>query len=168
MGPRESHSLARKVLLLLSSPYLTPILRVVLGALFVWASWEKILYPARLAEDVANYAILPPLLVNLWSLFLPWLEMIGGLFLILGFLTRSSSLVLSATLMSFIIAISINIARGTQIDCGCFGPGEELGWSTLLRDLLMLAMGVLILLFDRGFLALDSLLSHRIPACHKK
>ena len=117
-----------------------------MGALFVWASWEKILYPARLAEDVANYAILPPLLVNLWSLFLPWLEMIGGLFLILGFLTRSSSLVLSATLISFIIAISINIARGTQIDCGCFGAGEELGWSTLLRDLLMLAMGVLILL----------------------
>ena len=159
MGPRESRSLARKVLLLLSSPYLTPILRVVLGALFVWASWEKILYPARLAEDVANYAILPPLLTHLFALFLPWLEMMAGLFLILGLLTRSSSLILSGTLVSFIIAISINMARGIQIDCGCFGSGEELGWGTLLRDVLMLAMGVLILLFDRGFLALDSLLS---------
>jgi len=154
-------SLTRRICLLLQSPYLSATLRVILGALFVAASWDKILHPARFAEDVANYAILPPLFVNLWALILPWLEMIAGLFLIAGFLSRSSSLILSALLVSFIVAIFINIARGAEIDCGCFGTGEELGGITLLRDLVMLAMAVQIFFFDRGFFAVDSLLRER-------
>ncbi len=154
-------SLGRRIGLLLQSPYLSAILRVILGTSFVMASWDKILHPARFAEDVANFGVLPPLLVNLFSLILPWAEMIAGLFLILGFLSRSSSLVLLVLLVSFIAGISINIVRGSQIDCGCFGPGEELGVITLLRDLVMLAMGVQILAFDREFFATDSLLRRK-------
>lgn len=166
MDQRALPSFVRKAFLLLQSPHLSVILRVLLGALFVAASWDKILHPARFAEDVANYGILPPFLVNLFSLILPWAEMIAGLFLILGFLSRSSGLVLLVLLVSFIVGISINIVRGSQIDCGCFGSGEELGVITLLRDLVMLAMGVQVLLFDRGLLALDSLLRRRGKPSH--
>ncbi len=148
----------RRICLLLQSPYLSAILRVILGVLFVMASRDKILHPAGFAEDVANYGILPPLLINLFSLVLPWLEMIAGLFLILGLLSQSNSLILSALLVSFIVAISINIARGAQIDCGCFGSGEELGGIALLRDLVMLAMGVQVFFFDQGLFAVGSLL----------
>ncbi len=161
MGRSFCAPLGRRICLLLQSPYLSAILRVILGVLFVMASWDKILHPARFAEDVANYGILPSLLVNLFSLILPWAEMIAGLFLILGFLSRSSSLVLLLLLVSFIVGISINIVRGSQIDCGCFGSGEELGVITLLRDLVMLAMGVQILAFDREFFAVDSLLRRK-------
>jgi uncharacterized membrane protein YphA (DoxX/SURF4 family) len=157
MNQGRPDSWRRRILHFLKSPYLAALLRIILGALFLEASWDKILHPARFAEDVANYAILPPLLVNLWALVLPWLEMIAGLSLILGLLSRSSALVLSALLVSFIIVISINIARGAEIDCGCFGAGEELGWISLFRDLLFLAMGIQVLFCDRGFLGLDSL-----------
>jgi len=158
MEPSKPHfPFLRNILSFLRSPYLAFLLRVLLGSLFIWASWNKILHPARFAEDVANYAILPPLLVNLWTLILPWLEMTAGLFLILGFFSRSSALTLSLLLISFIIAIFISLARGAEIDCGCFGAGEELGWMTLLRDLLMLAMGIQIFLYDRGFLAVEAL-----------
>ena len=161
MNRGVSASLWGRIYLLLQSPYLGAILRVILGALFVTASWDKILHPARFAEDVANYGILPPFLVNLFSLILPWTEMIAGLFLILGLLSQSSSLILSALLVSFIAAISINIARGARIDCGCFGAGEELGGIALLRDLVMLAMGVQVFFFDRGLFAVSSLLRKR-------
>jgi len=30
-------------------------------------------------------------------------------------------------------------AKGMQINCGCFGPGEVISWKTLLRDGSMLA-----------------------------
>ncbi len=159
MGGAISITLWRRLRILLRSPYLSAILRVILGALFVMASWDKILHPARFAEDVANYALLPPLLVNLWALVLPWAEMIAGLLLILGLLSRSSSLILLLLLVSFIVAISINMIRGSQIDCGCFGSGEELAIA-LRRDLVMLAMGVQVLFFERGLFAVDSLL-HR-------
>jgi len=150
-------SLPRKILLFLQSRYLAFLLRVILGGLFVAASWDKILHPARFVEDVANYGILPPLLVNLCALILPWLEMIAGLFLVLGFFPKSSALILSLLLASFTVAISINIARGAEIDCGCFGAGEELSWATLLRDLLLLAMAIQIFVYDQGFLAVDAL-----------
>ena len=161
MDQRALPSFVRKVCFLLQSPQLSVILRIILGALFVAASWDKILHPGRFADDVANYAILPPLLVNLWALILPWIEMIAGLFLILGFLSESSALLLSALLVSFIFAILLNIVRGAQIDCGCFGAGEELGLFALIRDLVFLAMGVQVLFSDRGLLALDSLMRKR-------
>jgi putative oxidoreductase len=146
---------------LLGSPLLSAILRGILGALFVAASWDKIVHPARFVEDVANYGLLPPLLVNLFALVLPWVEMIAGLFLILGFFSRSSSLTLVLLLVSFIIAISIILIRGYQIPCGCFGPDEELGLKTLLRDLGMLAMGLQIFFCEQGLYALDSLLRRK-------
>jgi uncharacterized membrane protein YphA (DoxX/SURF4 family) len=162
MNPNGARSsFLRKTLRLLQSPHLALALRIILGGLFVWASWDKILHPARFAEDVANYAILPPHLVNLWALVLPWLEMIAGVFLILGFLSRSCSLTISLLLVSFLVAISINILRGAQLDCGCFGAGEELGWVTLARDLLMLAMGVQVFFYDRGVLAAKALWSRK-------
>ncbi len=52
-------------------------------------------------------------------------------------------------LVTFIVAISINLGRGNAIDCGCFDPAGsnktaeqrflDMGW-TIVRDLAMLAM----------------------------
>jgi len=161
MDQRSFDPLTKKFSLFLRSPYLAFVLRIILGGLFVWASCDKILYPARFVEEVANYGILPPGLVNLWALTLPWLEMIAGLSLILGFLPRSSALILSALLIAFLIAIAINLARGLPIDCGCFGAGEELTGVTLLRDFLFLAMGIQVFWFDQGILALEGLWKRR-------
>jgi len=161
MDQGSSNSLAKRFLHLVQSPYLAFLLRISLGALFVWASWDKILDPGRFLEDVANYGILPPGWVNLCALTLPWLEMIAGLFLILGFFSRSSALILSTLLITFLIAIAINLARGVEIDCGCFGAGEKLTAMTFLRDLLFLAMGIQVFWFDQGILALQGLWKHR-------
>jgi putative oxidoreductase len=145
----------------LRSPHLALLLRIVLGGLFVWASGHKILHPQLFAEEVANYGILPPVLVNLCALILPWVELIAGSFLILGLFTRSSALTLCLLLLVFLIAISLNLFRGIQIECGCFGPGEELGWPTLVRDLLMLALGAQVLFSDGHLLSLDALIRSR-------
>ncbi|MDH7499238.1 MAG: MauE/DoxX family redox-associated membrane protein [candidate division NC10 bacterium] len=153
--------MTKRLLHVARSPYLAFLLRISLGALFVWASWDKIVDPGRFAEDVANYGILPPLWVNLCALTLPWLEMIAGLFLILGCFTRSSALILSVLLIVFLIAIAISLARGVEIDCGCFGAGEELTAMTLIRDLLFLAMGIQVFWFDQGFLSLPGLWRRR-------
>ena len=33
-------------------------------------------------------------------------------------------------------------AKGMQINCGCFGPGEAISWKTLLRDGSMAAAAI--------------------------
>lgn len=119
-------------------------LRLMLGLLFVWAAHDKILNPKAFALAVANYRILPDPLVNLFALILPWVELICGLLLLTGQWTRSASLLVAFLLVVFVIAVSINLARGLDISCGCFhtSEGRTIGARLLVEDLLFFLMAI--------------------------
>jgi uncharacterized membrane protein YphA (DoxX/SURF4 family) len=137
---------------LLSSAWLQTLCRLVLGAIFIYASLDKIAHPAAFAGIIANYAIVPDFLVTLPALALPWLELIAGLCLVAGAWTRSSALWLSLLLLLFILALGVNALRGINMSCGCFSTSAtdtENAYVLILRDLLILVPGILILLFGR-------------------
>jgi uncharacterized membrane protein YphA (DoxX/SURF4 family) len=121
------------------------VLRVGLGVVFIWASWEKIADPAAFARVVQNYQILPPALVNPTALFLPWVEAVCGVCLITGVLARGSLLVFNGLMAVFTLALSWNALRGVDTDCGCFSvavqadKGRYLEY--ILRDLALLGAG---------------------------
>jgi rhodanese-related sulfurtransferase/uncharacterized membrane protein YphA (DoxX/SURF4 family) len=121
--------------------------RLFLGGVFVYASYDKILHPVPFAEIVYNYQILPDLLVNLAALFLPWIELLVGLSLILGIGLPGAVLICNLLLVVFFSTLIFNMARGLDIDCGCFttsaGPssGGHMTWY-LLRDGLFLFVGL--------------------------
>jgi uncharacterized membrane protein YphA (DoxX/SURF4 family) len=122
--------------------------RLILGGIFVYASFDKILHPHEFAEVVYNYQILPDALVNLTAILLPWLELCAGVFLILGLLLRGALFTCNMLLAVFLVALAFNLARGLDIDCGCFSSsaGPSTGGSMLLyllRDAFLLAMGLL-------------------------
>ena len=119
------------------------IVRVGLGGVFVYASVDKILYPALFAEAVYNYQILPDYLVNLTALILPWLELIIGALLVIGYGLPGAILISSFLLIIFMGALTFNLARGLDVSCGCFSTAGEGGTGSdwyLLRDLLFLVM----------------------------
>jgi uncharacterized membrane protein YphA (DoxX/SURF4 family) len=91
-----------------------------LGFVFLYASIDKILYPEAFAEIVYNYRILPDGMIHVTAVVLPWLELLLGLFLILDLWLGGAVLVANALFMVFLAAIALNIARGLDIDCGCF------------------------------------------------
>jgi rhodanese-related sulfurtransferase/uncharacterized membrane protein YphA (DoxX/SURF4 family) len=121
--------------------------RLFLGAIFVYASYDKILRPVPFAEIVYNYQILPGILVNLVALFLPWIELLVGLSLILGLWLPGAILISNLLLLIFFSTLVFNLARGLDIDCGCFttsiGPssGGHMLWY-LFRDGFFLAVAV--------------------------
>lgn len=47
------------------------VVRLFLGAVFVYASLDKILHPQAFAEMVYNYQLLPDVLINLTAIILP-------------------------------------------------------------------------------------------------
>lgn len=121
------------------------LVRMVLGGVFIYASWEKIVHPAEFARSIANYQILSPLLVNPAALFLPWLEMVCGICLLIGWITRGSALIISALLAGFIAALGYSILRGLDIQCGCFSLSTEKAvplYLDIVRDVVLLAMAV--------------------------
>ncbi len=111
--------------------------------------------------DVATYGILPLGLVNLVAITLPWIEVAAGLMLLLGWRTRPASLLVAGMMLVFIAALTIALARGLDMSCGCFasqGAEEDpISYLTVLRDLGWLALSVLVLVADRGLFGLDGL-----------
>jgi putative oxidoreductase len=125
----------------LTHPVLGFLLRIYVGGVFIYASMYKINYPGEFAETIAGYQLVPYWAVSLMALVMPWTELVSGVLLILGVRTRSSAAVIAGMLVIFSLAILITLLRGIPIGCGCFTSVEEpLGWSTLGRDLLWLAM----------------------------
>jgi uncharacterized membrane protein YphA (DoxX/SURF4 family) len=124
-------------------PLLSLFARLILGAIFVYASVDKILHPESFAKAVYNYQILPHTLINATAVVLPWLELILGVFLITGLFREGSVALVTLLLLVFLGAMAFNLARGLDIDCGCFGSsgpgtaGVHMGWY-VLRDALFL------------------------------
>jgi uncharacterized membrane protein YphA (DoxX/SURF4 family) len=120
-------------------------LRLCLGAMFLYASYDKILHPLAFAEAVYNYQILPEVAVNLTALTLPWLELHLGVCLVSGFWLPGATAISTGLLTVFIGALVFNQVRGLDIHCGCFstertgGPADL--W-TAARDISFLAMSV--------------------------
>lgn len=104
----------------LTHPWLTIRVQLALGALFVAAAVPKIIDPPSFAHMIYNYRILPGGVINISSLVMPWAELLCGLALILGVWRKAALSIIGTMLVVFIIAISINLARGNAIDCGCF------------------------------------------------
>ena len=136
------------------------IFRLVLGMTFVYASLDKIAHPDQFAKIIYNYKILPDFLINVFAVTLPWVELLAGLFLILGIFTESASLLISFLLVIFLFAISVNVFRGVDLNCGCFSTdpaGKKEGISLLFKDFLFLFMGLMVLFFNKGFATISSL-----------
>lgn len=116
--------------------------RLILGAVFLYASIDKIAHPAAFAEVIYNYQILPDVVINLTAIILPWLELIAGLFLILGLFKEGSVCIVTGLLVVFLGAMIFNLARGLDIHCGCFSTGTDGGMASMawyvIRDGLFL------------------------------
>jgi len=119
--------------------------RLILGIIFVLASIDKIIHPAAFAEAVNNYQILPDALINLTAIILPWLELILGIFLILGLWLPGAVLLSNILLVTFLGTLVFNLARGLDIKCGCFITSQE-ATSNLCMCLYVIRDGVFVLL----------------------
>jgi uncharacterized membrane protein YphA (DoxX/SURF4 family) len=115
------------------------ICRLILGAVFIYASLDKIMNPDDFATAIGNYHVLPLGLENLLALVLPWIEMLTGLCLIIGVMVDGATILIILMNIVFIFAISQALARGISIECGCFSVrgegGDNIGLQTILRDI---------------------------------
>jgi uncharacterized membrane protein YphA (DoxX/SURF4 family)/rhodanese-related sulfurtransferase len=137
------------------SPYLSVVSRLLLGAIFISFALSKIMRPAVFALNVVDYGMMPAWAVNLWSLGLPWAELVVGLFLILGIRTRAAATLIGGMNIIFIVGLVHAIFNHLPINCGCVGEvGEPVNWWKVLKNTGMLVMCIQIFFYDR-LLVLD-------------
>jgi len=122
------------------------LLRLVLGGLFIYAGAVKVLDPLGFAQNIRNYDLVGQSLSFIAAVVLPWLEILAGLALAAGVWKRASALIISGLLVFFIVLTLVTIARGLDVDCGCFGAlSRKSGFGVILEDLGMLFMGLCLL-----------------------
>lgn len=140
-----------------------PLLRAALGLLLLRAGVPKAADPLMFAQTVRAYDVLPILLIHPFAVAVPWVEILAGLCLLLGFWVRSAALAVLLLLLAFETALAINLGRGADFSCGCFaldGTGASLH-EAFLRNVLLVASTLVLLLARRAPFSLDALLEKR-------
>jgi uncharacterized membrane protein YphA (DoxX/SURF4 family) len=121
---------------------------VVIGAVFIYASVDKIVHPDRFADVVHEYDMLPLFAVNAFALAMPWVELMAGVALIAGFWRGAGGLLAAALSVAFMVAIAQAELRGLKIECGCFNvsgmSATEASWGLFARDAFLLLGSLLI------------------------
>jgi len=124
--------------------------RLILGGLFIYASYDKALNPLAFAQIIHHYRFVPPWLVNLSAVALPWIELLAGALLIVGLKVRPSNLVLGGLLVFYIYLLSVTAARGININCGCFSTSstvKSILIADIIRDVAFLLLSIHIFIF---------------------
>lgn len=124
---------------MIRNKYILIAFRLVVGGMFIWAGVTKIIDPLGFAQNIANYRVFPDGISFFLALVVPWIEVICGVFLILGLFRSASALLLSAFLVVFLVLIAATLIRGIDIDCGCFGSlSGKVDYKLILTDSILL------------------------------
>ncbi len=129
--------------------------RLALGLVFLYAAYSKLrppIHPAPslsvslslFAMQIDSYQLLPVWAVTPLARTLPFLELMLGSLLLIGYRIRLVAAATSALLLVFFGVMLRTYFRGLEINCGCFGPGETLGVKTLVRDGLLLGVALVV------------------------
>ncbi|MFA5507436.1 MAG: MauE/DoxX family redox-associated membrane protein [Vulcanimicrobiota bacterium] len=133
------------------------VLRVSLGVLFIYASLDKLLQPVAFSEMIMGYRLVPVSLVTLAATVLPWLELLVGGCLIIGFLHRSAATWATGFGLVFLLAKISVILRGLDVSCGCFSVngGSSITWSDIPANLVLFLVALVVLLKGPDKFALE-------------
>ncbi len=128
--------------------YVVLIFRFILGGIFLLSSIGKLVDIERYSVDaVYNFGILPMALARPFGLVMPFIELLCGLGLLFGVLTRLSALGSALMSVAFFVAKAIVLYQGRSIECGCFGAiVDTLASVTIFMDLPMFFFSLVILL----------------------
>lgn len=144
------------------------VFRVVMGVIFLVSGLAKISDPYRFILTMREFRLFPEGMVPFTAVYLPWLEFVVGLFILIGLLHRPSAVILAGLNLLFTAAIVSVIVRGIEVDCGCFGlVADMLGlpdmadYKAVIRNVIFLLMNVQIMLSAKSALSLEGYLQRR-------
>lgn len=145
-------------------PWIGTVARLVTGAVWVVAGAIKLPDPYESISAVRAYQVLPEAVVPAVGHLLPVVEVVLGLMLLLGLLTRWAGLGSAVLFAVFVAGIASVWARGIEIDCGCFGGGGAKEGALedypkeIARDVALLLASAWLVWRPRTRLALDNVL----------
>ena len=146
-------------------PWLGTVVRLFLGAVWIWAGLSKIGSPRTFTEAVRAYGATPEWMSTAIGYGLPVLEVCLGILLVVGIAVRLTAIVSALLFLVFLIGIIQVDIRGIQLECGCFGGGGLTAGPTsytldILRDLGLLILAAFLIVWPLTRLSLEEFIRH--------
>jgi putative oxidoreductase len=134
----------------LQHKYFLTITRLFIVLLFFSSAIVKIIYPFQFLVALESYEILPFSAAVLIATYLPWLEGVSAVAFVFNEFRKAAGILIILMLVLFVGAISLALYKHLEIECGCFGTmfTEKVGFSLLLRDFILIALVLNILISD--------------------
>jgi uncharacterized membrane protein YphA (DoxX/SURF4 family) len=134
--------------------------RIVLGAIFVYAGFAKLLMPnthlwpmfvlkfsistnlTMFQQQVESYKMISSDASRLLAHTLPFVEIFLGLMLLIGWRLRIWATLITLIMVGFLGVVTRAYLLHMDINCGCFGTPEKLTFMTIVRDAAFSALAV--------------------------
>ena len=139
--------------------------RLVLGGIFVYAGFSKLLMPnthlwpmfvlkfsistnmSSFAQQVESYKLISPEASQVVAHTLPFVEIVLGLLLLIGWRLRIWATAITVIMVGFLAVVTRAYLLHMDINCGCFGTPEKLTGITVVRDGAFAALALLMTVF---------------------
>ncbi len=139
--------------------------RLVLGGIFVYAGFSKLLMPnthlwpmfvlrfsismniSSFAQQIESYKMISPEASQVVAHTLPFVEIVLGLLLLSGWRLRIWATAITAIMVGFLAVVTRAYLLHMDINCGCFGTPEKLTGMTVVRDGAFAALALLMTIF---------------------
>ncbi len=125
------------------------IFRILIGAIFLISGFEKLTSPYQnFLFIIQSYDIVPDNLALITAKVLPWIELLTGLFLIIGLWIKEATFASMLMFAAFITVVGQAMVRKLPIDdCGCFGEMVTLPlYAVFAMDVTLLVFSILLYL----------------------
>lgn len=124
-------------------------LRVVVGVIMAVHGWQKLtqMTPAGFGANMLDPLGVPAPTIVAWMV--TWIELVGGILLVVGLFTRVAALLLALVLAGAVVLVKLDV--GLIAEAGAMLPGAEL-------DLALLAGLVATMLLGPGAPSVDTAL----------
>jgi uncharacterized membrane protein YphA (DoxX/SURF4 family) len=131
--------------------------RFALAAVFLLAGLAKLPRRRDFVAVVRAYELLPSRWVSPVAGAIPMLELGLAAALSAGAATRWVAMLVVIVLVVFSAAVGVNLARGRQLDCGCFAVGapRRLTWLLVARNAVLAAMASVVFVADARVFGVD-------------
>jgi uncharacterized membrane protein YphA (DoxX/SURF4 family) len=129
------------------------------GSILLMSGVIKLLDLPEFENTVRKYAVVPSGFERSTATAITMAELVAAVSLLSGELVRVGAGLAAALFLLFIGAVALNMKRGVELDCGCFGLlwREVTGWPTILRDSVLLAAALVVAVSGAGVMLREAL-----------
>jgi len=123
--------------------------RLSLTGVFIYSGYIKIQEPLQFAVALSGYQLIPEQFILPIATYFPWIEILLGLAILIGWKIRYFAAGATALLLFFSLLLAITYLRGIEANCGCFSFDDPITPLTILRDGLIVIPAIYLLLENR-------------------